>query len=187
MQWLIIACRLWVFFGLDVPRTGTRGFTDFTIHYHESTRPNPNPNPNPSSWARSNQLPRSDGHATPSSRARTAIASATETLASAGTRAGCPYTASIAATNRESKHRRHRTSCVDRPGRTKAVIAMRSSPFLTRRLHARQHARLDGAIETLYVLGRCLNVMLYAPPPRSASRKPILATDRQLEVGDRPY
>ena len=98
------------------------------------------------------------------SRARTAIASATETLASAGTRAGCPYTASIAATNRESKHRRHRTSCVDRPGRTKAVIAMRSSPFLTRRLHARQHARLDGAVETLYVLGRCLNVMLYAPP-----------------------
>ena len=96
-------------------------------------------------------------HTNASSRRCTRAASTSDTTDEQGTFFPDPCMASTDRAKLASRQPclQQRTSCVERLGRTKAVMAMRSSPFAMRRLHLpRQRARSVGATSILYDDGR---------------------------------
>ena len=62
--------------------------------------------------------------------------------------------------NERSTHQAWRTNTVARPGRTKAVVAIRTLPFAIMPLHFLHLALPDGAIFISCVLGCALNALI---------------------------
>lgn len=77
-------------------------------------------------------------------------------LESTGTRSMELCDRSMLATNATVAQLACRTKYVHRPGRMKACVTTRTSPFPTARLHARHFARELGASPSEYVFGRVL-------------------------------
>ena len=90
------------------------------------------------------------------SSARAAVAVSASMLESIGTRSMELCDRSMLATNATVAQLACRTKYVHRPGRMKACVTTRTSPFPTARLHARHFARELGASPSEYVFGRVL-------------------------------
>ena len=107
---------------------------------------------------------RVDWLSSPSS-ARAAVAVSASMLESTGTRSMELCDRSMLATKATVAQLACRTKYVHRPGRMKACVTTRTSPFPTARLHARHFARELGASPSEYVFGRVLK----EEPMRTAS------------------